>query len=338
MSSNAKISIIVPVYNQEKYLDQCMNSILSQTYDDFECILVDDGSKDKSPEMCDQYAQKDKRVKVVHKENGGLTSARKAGFDVCNSEYVCFLDSDDYLHPDFLKLNINAITVESDDVCTCGHYQDFNGTIISNTFVYPVKKIEKENITKDYVLPVIGKIYADGYLNYPGYVWGRIYKTRCIPSDCFVSEREVYTEDDLLQMYLSSNISKAIFIPEKLVYYRVNELSLTHAYRQNMWSMLKNRHRYVIGFFKEKCIPEQEDRLIASGFYAIYVTLRNAYEAGNFIRFKMDLKEMLTDEFSFNVLKSLKYELLKPRQKLMAFLLKRKLYLTLYYSKNLLFR
>ena len=105
-----------------------------------------------------------------------------------------------------------------------------------------------------------------------------------------------------------------------------------------MWSMLKNRHRYVNGFFKGKSIPEQEERLIASGFYAIYVTLRNAYEAGNYSDFRIDLKEMLNDEFSLTVLKSLKSELLKPRQKLMAFLLKKKLYFALYYSKNLLFR
>ena len=101
------ISVIIPVYNVKNYLEECVDSILSQTFSDFELILVDDGSTDGSSEICDRYLS-DSRVKVVHKENGGLLSARKAGVEQVKGDYVCFIDSDDYVANDFL-LNYNKI-------------------------------------------------------------------------------------------------------------------------------------------------------------------------------------------------------------------------------------
>ena len=92
-----KVSIIVPVYNVEKYLDRCMESLLNQTLKDIEIILVDDGSPDNCPQICDEYAKKDSRVKVVHKVNAGLGYARNSGLDVASGEYVAFVDSDDYV-------------------------------------------------------------------------------------------------------------------------------------------------------------------------------------------------------------------------------------------------
>lgn len=91
-----EISVIIPIYNTEKYLKQCVDSVLNQTFRDTEIILVDDGSTDNSPEMCDRYAENDKRIKVIHKENGGLSSARNAGLDIATGDYIAFIDSDDF--------------------------------------------------------------------------------------------------------------------------------------------------------------------------------------------------------------------------------------------------
>ena len=96
-----KYSVIVPVYNVEKYLDRCINSIISQKYNDFELILVDDGSPDNCPEICDKWAKKDSRIKVIHKENGGLSSARNAGLDIAKGDYILFVDSDDYVESNY---------------------------------------------------------------------------------------------------------------------------------------------------------------------------------------------------------------------------------------------
>ena len=99
---NPLISLIIPVYNVEKYLAKCMESVLAQTYDNFEAILVDDGSTDSSGKMCDEYAKKDTRVLVFHKENGGLSDARNYGVERAHGELVAFLDSDDFVSNDYL--------------------------------------------------------------------------------------------------------------------------------------------------------------------------------------------------------------------------------------------
>ena len=97
------ISVIVPVYKVEQYLDKCVESIVNQTYRNLEIILVDDGSPDNCPAMCDGWAKRDYRIKVIHKANGGLSDARNAGIEVAQGEYICFVDSDDYLESNYLK-------------------------------------------------------------------------------------------------------------------------------------------------------------------------------------------------------------------------------------------
>lgn len=114
------ISVIVPVYKVEPYLRQCVDSILEQTFQDFELILVDDGSPDGCPAICDTYAAKDPRVRVIHKENGGLSSARNAGLDTAQGEYIAFVDSDDWIHPQMLNTMLNSIQSSSADMAICG--------------------------------------------------------------------------------------------------------------------------------------------------------------------------------------------------------------------------
>lgn len=122
-----EISIIVPVYKVEKYLEKCVDSILAQTFTDFELILVDDGSPDRSGAMCDEYAQKDSRVRVIHKENGGLSSARNAGIDVAKGRYLGFVDSDDYIAADMYELLYQEITQSQADLAICGIYDVYEG-------------------------------------------------------------------------------------------------------------------------------------------------------------------------------------------------------------------
>ena len=114
------ISVIVPVYKVEPYLHQCVDSILGQTFPDFELILVDDGSPDGCPAICDEYAQMDSRVKVIHKENDGLSSARNAGLDIAEGEYIAFVDSDDWIHPEMLDTMQNRMQQHYADVAICG--------------------------------------------------------------------------------------------------------------------------------------------------------------------------------------------------------------------------
>ena len=106
---NPMISVIVPIYNVEKYLARCVDSIVNQTYKNLEIILVDDGSPDRCPQMCDDYAEKDSRIKVIHKKNGGLSDARNAGMAVATGEYISFIDSDDWIETSMFELLLNNI-------------------------------------------------------------------------------------------------------------------------------------------------------------------------------------------------------------------------------------
>ena len=115
-----KISVIVPIYNVEKYLDKCVDSIVNQTYRNLEIILVDDGALDGSPKICDDWAKKDSRIKVIHKKNGGLSSARNAGIDAAQGNYLSFIDSDDWIDEDFIEVLYNAIIKDKSDLAICG--------------------------------------------------------------------------------------------------------------------------------------------------------------------------------------------------------------------------
>lgn len=124
------ISVIIPVYNVEKYLRKCLDSIVGQTYEKLEMILVDDGSTDSSGSICDEYAGRDKRIRVIHKENGGLSDARNAGLDICTGEYITFIDSDDFVSRDYARILLEMAVKHSADITVCADeyiYYDSRG-------------------------------------------------------------------------------------------------------------------------------------------------------------------------------------------------------------------
>lgn len=181
----SEISIIVPVYNVENYLKKCVESILSQTFTDFELLLVDDGSTDSSGEMCDELKRLDERIKVIHKENGGLSSARNAGIDVAKGKYLTFVDSDDYIDTHMLEVLYKNMVQEDADLSIVGVTSVYSGQepeitpsekyvvtqkeatkmilIGKQASVYAVAKLYKRNIFDDLRYPV-GKAYEDVYV------------------------------------------------------------------------------------------------------------------------------------------------------------------------------
>ena len=120
------VSVIVPVYKVEKYLDKCVESIVGQTYKNLEIILVDDGSPDNCPAMCDKWADRDSRIKVIHKQNGGVSSARNAGIDAVQGEFIGFVDSDDWLEPDMYDCLVKNALEYNADISRCGYFVDWS--------------------------------------------------------------------------------------------------------------------------------------------------------------------------------------------------------------------
>ena len=123
---NDLISIIIPVYKVEKYLEECIDSVRNQTYTNLEIILVDDGSPDSCPRMCDDFASEDSRIRVIHKKNGGLSSARNAGLNIFNGEYVAFVDSDDVIDCEMIKNLYDSLLTTNADICCCRYYKNVN--------------------------------------------------------------------------------------------------------------------------------------------------------------------------------------------------------------------
>lgn len=183
--NSPKISIIVPVYQVEKYLKKCVESILTQTYQNFELILVDDGSTDKSPEICDEFAKFDDRIVVIHKNNEGVSVARNIGLDIAKGEYIGFVDGDDYIAPDMYEMLLTRILKDGSDMACCNYLQvDENNKPIPNQelplqdgclnaqeaiqyfilygayYVAPCNKLCKKNIYQTLRFPV-GKRYED---------------------------------------------------------------------------------------------------------------------------------------------------------------------------------
>ena len=132
------LSIIVPVYNVSKYINKCIDSIIAQTYDNIEIIIVDDGSPDDCPQICDMYAKKDSRIKVIHKQNGGLSSARNAGLDIAKGDYIGFVDSDDWIEPTMYEEMISFMESESCDACECAI------NLVDNSSTKRIKQTENE--------------------------------------------------------------------------------------------------------------------------------------------------------------------------------------------------
>lgn len=194
---NPLISVIVPIYNVEKYLARCVDSIVNQTYKNLEIILVDDGSPDRCPQMCDDYAEKDSRIKVVHKKNGGLSDARNAGMAVATGEYISFIDSDDYVSDDFFECLLDVMNKENSDIAECSvvkFYEDnrfdefsddlsvktydtqdaMSALIAENPFHQHVwNKLYKTELVKD-IPYAVGKLNEDEFWTYR--VFGRANK------------------------------------------------------------------------------------------------------------------------------------------------------------------
>lgn len=211
---NGLVSVIVPVYNCEKYLSACVDSILSQKYKKIEVLLIDDGTKDRAGEICDKYAETDERVKVIHRENRGVSETRKEGVFASLGEYVVFIDSDDYIDSDYIEKLINkAKQTESDIVC-CNCF-DEGITNQPNICIEEEKILLNTEEMLDY--------YFQGY-RFAYVVWGKIFKRSIIEKIDFIKIR--FTEDTHMMLNAFVLCSKIAIMPYAGYHYRAQENSV----------------------------------------------------------------------------------------------------------------
>lgn len=271
------ISVIVPVYKVEAYLDRCMASLREQTFSDIEIILVDDGSPDRCPEMCDAYAQRDARVKVVHKENGGLGFARNSGLDVAAGEYVAFVDSDDYVTPDMCeKLRVRALETDADAVYGRMYYDGPDG--VREAPWNQGRRVwsgEQE----------IRELLLDGVATRPG----RTMDTGMGVSACralfrrqmleehhlrFASERQFISEDLIFTIDVLQQCRCVASIPDPVYYYWLNQNSLTKSFREDRFQKVKELYHELLRRLTP-LYPEEEVQL-RCGRFLLARSRRNA--------------------------------------------------------------
>ena len=212
------ISIIVPIYKVELYLDKCVCSIVNQSYSNLEIILVDDGSPDKCPEMCDEWAKKDSRIKVIHKDNGGLSDARNAGLQIASGDYIGFVDSDDYIREDMYELLLSSIKKNMSDISACGVQCFFD----DNTNTYPLTP--NDTVVLD-TSSAVKAILKETLLKQP--VWYKLYKKSVIENLQFVVGK--YHEDVFWSYKAVGNAKSVSIFPDSCYFYRQRNDSIMGA-------------------------------------------------------------------------------------------------------------
>ena len=234
MNDEEKINIIVPVYNVELYLPKCIESLLSQTYTNIHIFLIDDGSTDPCPAICDSYAEQDSRVTVIHRSNGGQSAARNSGLAALSDEapenYVAFVDSDDYVEPDYLAFLYKLLKENNADIAQCGHY-----------IVYSEKRYVPKN--KNCTLKILDQKCALESLCYNGIydvtAWNKLYKLSLF-SDLRFPEGRIY-EDTASAPYITSKANRIVVNMTPKYYYvqRYNSTANGRKFHKNKYQFLQ---------------------------------------------------------------------------------------------------
>lgn len=208
------ISIIVPVYNAEEYIERCINSLVNQTYQNIEIILINDGSTDRSKDICDSYAKKDKRIKVINQKNCGVSTARNKGMDVAKGEYLCFVDSDDYVSNEFIEKMYKSLSTNRADLSICS---------ISNVSDKGIKP-QSSSLYEDNI--ITKETYYKNINTYGGFLWNKIFKKELIGN--LRLEKDIYyCEDELFVISYVEKCKEIACVNNPLYFYCTHVGSLS---------------------------------------------------------------------------------------------------------------
>ncbi len=261
------VTIVIPIYNTERYLERCIESVINQTYRNLEIILIDDESPDNCPQICDNYAEKDPRIKVIHKKNEGLGMARNTGIDHATGDYICFFDSDDYVEPDTIETCVAAICESNADLVIFGHDDVtpdmilleshipcppknlFSGEEITNTLL-PISMTHYMKTGEDWNLTLSAciKFYSMDVIRKSG--WR------------FVSEREIISEDYYSLTELYGHLNRIYVLDRIFYHYTVNNLSLSRSYKPGRLERIKVFYGAILSLGKKMELSEVLDQPI----------------------------------------------------------------------------
>lgn len=332
MKMKPKVSVILPIYKVEKYLDRCMHSLLNQTLKDIEIIMVDDGSPDNCPSMCDQYVKEDSRVKVIHKQNAGLGFARNSGLEIATGDYIAFVDSDDYVSVTAFEILLKVALEENADYVMCGYKSVRNDICVSEHKDVDQKIVMEVPGCYNVLRGMVGIDPDSEYSYRHNYsVWHGIYKNTFFTERKirFCSERDLISEDLIFHLSLIPLCQKIVIIPDLLYNYCLNDNSLTTTYRQGRFEAVLKLWKASVEMIASTPLDNMKIRL---DYLLLDVTLSAiSYEVRYNKNNALDvLKTISTNDEVHKLLESYPIHRLCHKHYLFFSLLKRNAYRTIY--------
>lgn len=325
-------SVIVPVYKVENYLPDCIESVLNQTFSDFELILVDDGSPDSCPEICDSYKKKDSRIKVVHKPNGGLASARRAGIKVATGDYVFNLDSDDLIENDTLECAYKIIKETDCEIVSFSYRWVKNGNTVSITNDGLDEGLYTEEDIKKHIYP---RLLMDKNMNHISYyLSGKAVKREfLIPHQLGVSEKISLGEDFccVVPCYLNA---KSVYISKKTAYlYTVREDSMSKELNTNQIQLVEDVINEICKNDTKKVV-DFEEQLSRYSCFMCFTILASAAEGNYFKSIKL-IKRNIINSVHNEKIPDVVFDNISLKSRISVFLMKKKCYSLAFYFLNI---
>lgn len=271
----ARVSVIIPIYNVEKYLNRCLDSIINQTYTDIEIILINDGSTDNSGKICDEYKKQDRRIKVLHQKNSGVSYARLNGFNISQGEYVTFVDPDDYLDLLAIEKMVVALEKENVDMVVCQAQEIYESEIkiIIRPKLGYYKKNDIISLLKTNALYDVNTGIAGMSLWLCTKLIKRKYLSSCLKKGLDI----IYAEDQIIIISLLYNINTMYVIPDCLYYYNcARSGQATRTYNKKIWENIEGYLYRIIKVDKDNYLTKQIDnRLMISITNFVSIGLKN---------------------------------------------------------------
>ena len=318
------INVIIPIYNTAKYLNACIESVLNQTYQNFNIILVDDESPDEAPQMCDEWVKKDNRIRVIHKKNEGLGLTRNAGIDLADGDYICFLDSDDTLDADTFEGCIEAFENNCADACFYGRKTGkADGSFSVNRNIPDKLEYSGSEVREKYAVTYLGSLPEDEGVRYIQVsACCAMYRLSIIKDNNirFLSERKCLSEDTFFNLDVCKYANKVVIIPKDYYNYTYNGESLTKKYNPNRFNQLKGFYEQLQ---KYKSEFSDADRVNIRVPYQLYIYLRHtveyevkSYKLNGLTNTYKKIKKICNDEFIRESLKEIDQNSLNGKRRM----------------------
>lgn len=280
------ISVVVPIYRVEKYLDRCIESLVKQTYTNLEIILVDDGSPDRCPEICDAWAMRDSRIRVIHQENAGLGMARNTGIEAAFGQYICFIDSDDYIVPEMFAEAYKALRQYQAELVAFGMMKvNQYGEIVSSLIPKGQKLCYRGKEVQEVFLPdwIDNRYKGVQIQNLCLSAWSCLYSMELIRRTNwrFVSERELISEDSYSLIQLANEINCVVVLEKAFYCYCDNETSLTRTYRPDRYEKIRKFYTACLSMAKQQGYSKfVQDAIAGVTFSFVIAAMKQIAESG----------------------------------------------------------